>query len=171
VPIRLEGVPTGCTLVDLLDGLTEHKLDSEGRIDVDLDGYGYRWLRRRSRSSEPQNSRFVGAVPGISSAHASFRHSDPVVEADAMTERITMPLNEDDITTSANGGEGTADGGSNPEGHDGGADGTAGGEGPADGGSNPEGHDGGADGTAGGEGAADGGSNPEGHDGGADGSA
>ena len=42
----------------------------------------------------------------------------------------------------------TADGGSNPEGHDGGADGTAGGEGTADGGSNPEGHDGGADGTA-----------------------
>jgi len=39
-------------------------------------------------------------------------------------------------------------GGSNPEGHDGGADGTAGGEGTADGGSNPEGHDGGADGTA-----------------------
>ena len=36
-----------------------------------------------------------------------------------------MPLNDDDITTSANGGEGTADGGSNPEGHDGGADGTA----------------------------------------------
>ena len=45
-------------------------------------------------------------------------------------------------------GEGTADGGSNPEGHDGGADGSAGGEGTADGGSNPEGHDGGADGTA-----------------------
>jgi hypothetical protein len=58
-----------------------------------------------------------------------------------------MPLNDDDITTSGNGGEGTADGGSNPEGHDGGADGTAG-EGTADGGSNPEGHDGGADGTA-----------------------
>jgi hypothetical protein len=35
-----------------------------------------------------------------------------------------MALNDDDITTSA-GGEGTADGGSNPEGHDGGADGTA----------------------------------------------
>ena len=58
-----------------------------------------------------------------------------------------MPLNDDDITTSGNGGEGTADGGSNPEGHDGGADGSAG-EGTADGGSNPEGHDGGADGTA-----------------------
>ncbi|UXA18043.1 hypothetical protein [Mycobacterium sp. SMC-4] len=60
-----------------------------------------------------------------------------------------MAINDDDITTTpGDGGEGTADGGSNPEGHDGGADGTAGGEGTADGGSNPEGHDGGADGTA-----------------------
>ena len=59
-----------------------------------------------------------------------------------------MAINDDDITTSGAGGEGAADGGSNPEGHDGGADGSAGGEGPADGGSNAEGHDGGADGTA-----------------------
>ena len=60
-----------------------------------------------------------------------------------------MALDDDDITTSGAGGEGPADGGSNPGGHDGGADGTAGaGEGPADGGSNPDGHDGGADGTA-----------------------
>jgi hypothetical protein len=63
-------------------------------------------------------------------------------------EMVPVALNDDDITTSASGGEGPADGGSNPEGQDGGADGTAGGEGPADGGSNPEGHDGGADGTA-----------------------
>ena len=34
-----------------------------------------------------------------------------------------MALDDDDITTSGGGGEGTADGGSNPEGHDGGADG------------------------------------------------
>ena len=60
-----------------------------------------------------------------------------------------MALDDDDIPTPpGDGGEGTADGGSNPEGHDGGADGTASGEGTADGGSNPEGHDGGADGTA-----------------------
>ena len=63
-----------------------------------------------------------------------------------------MALDDDDMTTAGGGGEGTADGGSNPEGHDGGADGTASeeksGEGTADGGSNPEGHDGGADGTA-----------------------
>ena len=60
-----------------------------------------------------------------------------------------MALDDDDITTSGVGGEGPADGGSNPQGQDGGADGTAGeGEGPADGGSNPKGQDGGADGTA-----------------------
>ena len=60
-----------------------------------------------------------------------------------------MSINDDDITTSGSSGEGPADGGSNPNGHDGGADGPAGpGEGPADGGSNPNGHDGGADGTA-----------------------
>ncbi len=68
--------------------------------------------------------------------HAPFEEGSP------------MALDDDDITTSGPGGEGPADGGSNPDGHDGGADGTADGEGPADGGSNPGGHDGGADGTA-----------------------
>jgi hypothetical protein len=47
------------------------------------------------------------------------------------------------------GGEGAADGGANPHGHDDGADGSAGaGEGTADGGANVEGHDDGADGSA-----------------------
>jgi hypothetical protein len=61
-----------------------------------------------------------------------------------------VSINDDDITTSGvDPNEGTADGGANPEGHDGGADGTAdAGEGTADGGANPEGHDGGADGSA-----------------------
>ena len=36
-----------------------------------------------------------------------------------------MALDDNDITTSSAGGEGPADGGSNPGGHDGGADGTA----------------------------------------------
>jgi hypothetical protein len=60
-----------------------------------------------------------------------------------------MSLNDDDITagTGSAGGEGVADGGANPAGHDGGADGSAG-EGPADGGANSGGHDGGADGSA-----------------------
>ena len=53
------------------------------------------------------------------------------------------------ISTRAS-GEGPADGGANPDGHDGGADGSASGgdEGPADGGANVNGHDGGADGSA-----------------------
>ena len=60
-----------------------------------------------------------------------------------------MGINDDDITTSGTDpNEGTADGGANPAGHDGGADGSASSEGIADGGANPEGHDGGADGTA-----------------------
>jgi hypothetical protein len=37
-----------------------------------------------------------------------------------------MALNDEDISTSGTGGEGPADGGSNPGGHDGGADGSAG---------------------------------------------
>ena len=58
-----------------------------------------------------------------------------------------MSLSDNDITgAGASGGEGVADGGANPDGHDGGADGSA--EGPADGGANPGGHDGGADGSA-----------------------
>jgi len=93
----------------------------------------------------------------------------PPLHGSLKRKKITMALNDEDISTTGAGSEGPADGGSNPEGSDGGADGTAG-EGPADGGSNPEGNDGGADGTAG-EGPADGGSNPEGNDGGADGTA
>jgi hypothetical protein len=62
-------------------------------------------------------------------------------------------INDDDISTgAASAGEGPADGGANPSGHDGGADGPAGapagGEGPADGGADPSGSDGGADGSA-----------------------
>jgi len=59
-----------------------------------------------------------------------------------------MSINDDDITTTNTpAGEGPADGGANPAGHDGGADGSAG-EGTADGGANADGHDGGADGGA-----------------------
>ena len=35
----------GSILVDLLDGLSEHELDAGGRIELDLEPYGYRWLR------------------------------------------------------------------------------------------------------------------------------
>src|SRR3954447_3790605 len=116
------------------------------------------------RAPHPVSFCCSAAIPCARSGEAPFR-------AATQQKGPSMALNDDDITTSGGGGEGTADGGSNPEGHDGGADGSAGAEGPADGGSNPEGQDGGADGSAGGEGPADGGSNPEGHDGGADGTA
>src|SRR5690606_8009302 len=63
-----------------------------------------------------------------------------------------VPLDDDDIRTFGGGRpvqEGPADGGANPAGKDGGADGVAGrDEGPADGGTNPAGRDGGADGPA-----------------------
>ena len=59
-----------------------------------------------------------------------------------------MRLSDEDITAGGGtSGEGPADGGANPAGHDGGADGSAD-EGPADGGANAAGHDGGADGSA-----------------------
>ncbi|MET0700054.1 MAG: alpha-amylase family protein [Mycobacterium sp.] len=45
VPIQLTDVPPGSKLVDLLHGLTEHDLDAQGGIDIDLEPYGYRWLR------------------------------------------------------------------------------------------------------------------------------
>jgi trehalose synthase len=53
VPIQLEDVPEGCILVDLLDGLSEHKLDATGRTELGLEAYGYRWLRLRRPEDEP----------------------------------------------------------------------------------------------------------------------
>jgi trehalose synthase len=44
VPLRIEDIYAGSRLVDLLqDGVTA--LDDDGRAEVALDGYGYRWLR------------------------------------------------------------------------------------------------------------------------------
>ena len=53
VPIRLADVPPGSVLVDLLHGLDQHGLDSKGRIEVGIDGYGYRWLRLRRPEDQP----------------------------------------------------------------------------------------------------------------------
>ncbi|WP_127553442.1 hypothetical protein [Actinoplanes sp. OR16] len=77
-----------------------------------------------------------------------------------------MALSDSDIISSdpdGLDGEGPADGGANPIGRDGGADGAASSapEGVADGGANPHGRDGGADG------AADDGTNPSSRSGGA----
>jgi hypothetical protein len=44
VPLQLTDCEPGCRLVDLLqDGGTE--LDANGGAEVQMDGYGYRWLR------------------------------------------------------------------------------------------------------------------------------
>jgi len=44
VPLRLRDVAGGTRLVDqLVDGTVE--LDDKGRAAIDLEGYGYRWLR------------------------------------------------------------------------------------------------------------------------------
>jgi trehalose synthase len=53
VPIQLEDVPEGCILVDLLDGLSEHKIDAKGRTELGLEAYGYRWLRVRRPEDGP----------------------------------------------------------------------------------------------------------------------
>lgn len=53
VPVQLEDALPGCVLVDLLDGLTEHPLDDNGRIELGLEPYGYRWLRLRRPEDDP----------------------------------------------------------------------------------------------------------------------
>jgi trehalose synthase len=50
VPLQLDGCEPDCTLVDLLqEGVTE--LDDEGRAEIAMDGYGYRWLRVMPKES------------------------------------------------------------------------------------------------------------------------
>jgi trehalose synthase len=50
VPLLLEDCEPGCTLVDLLEeGATE--LDDQGRAEVAMEGYGYRWLRAMPRET------------------------------------------------------------------------------------------------------------------------
>lgn len=45
VPVQLDDVPAGSVLVDLLDDLQQFEFDDDGRAELDLEGYGYRWLR------------------------------------------------------------------------------------------------------------------------------
>jgi hypothetical protein len=49
----LEHVPPGSILVDLLNDLTEIALDAHGRVEIDLEPYGYRWLRVLRPEDEP----------------------------------------------------------------------------------------------------------------------
>jgi glycosidase len=53
VPVQLSDAPEGSKLVDLLDGLSEHELDGEGRAEISLGAYGYRWLRLLRPGDEP----------------------------------------------------------------------------------------------------------------------
>jgi trehalose synthase len=52
-PIEIEGLPTGSILVDLLNDLKEIALGPHGRVEVDLEPYGYRWLRVKRPEDEP----------------------------------------------------------------------------------------------------------------------
>jgi glycosidase len=51
VPFTLEGCDSSHHLVDLLHDESEIPIDDRGRVEVTLDGYGYRWLRLMSRDS------------------------------------------------------------------------------------------------------------------------
>lgn len=53
VPIALEDLGPGCSLVDLLDGLSEHPIETQGSVELHLDPYGYRWLRLRRPGDDP----------------------------------------------------------------------------------------------------------------------
>ncbi len=44
VPLDVAEAPPGSVLVDMLDGRAEHPLD-QGRVEMPLDPFGYRWLR------------------------------------------------------------------------------------------------------------------------------
>jgi trehalose synthase len=51
--IEIEGLPTGSILVDLLNDLKEIPLGAHGRVEIDLEPYGYRWLRVKRPEDEP----------------------------------------------------------------------------------------------------------------------
>ncbi|MEW5808861.1 MAG: alpha-amylase family protein [Actinomycetota bacterium] len=53
VPIALDELGPGCSLVDLLDGLSQYPVDEEGRIDLQLNPYGYRWMRLLRPGEDP----------------------------------------------------------------------------------------------------------------------
>jgi trehalose synthase len=53
VPIEIADLPAGSILVDLLDDLAEIPLDRNGRVEIDLEPYGYRWLRVKRPEDEP----------------------------------------------------------------------------------------------------------------------
>jgi trehalose synthase len=53
VAIEVDDLPPGSILVDLLNDLTEIPLDAHGGVEIDLEPYGYRWLRVKRPQDEP----------------------------------------------------------------------------------------------------------------------
>jgi glycosidase len=51
VPLVLDGCDSGDHLLDLLQDAGRVPIDDQGRVEVSLEGYGYRWLRLMSRDS------------------------------------------------------------------------------------------------------------------------
>ena len=51
VPLTLNGCDTSSHLLDLLRDSDHVELDEQGRAEVALEGYGYRWLRLMPRDS------------------------------------------------------------------------------------------------------------------------
>jgi trehalose synthase len=51
VPLVLDGCDRGDHLLDLLQDSGSVPIDDRGRVEVSLEGYGYRWLRLMSRDS------------------------------------------------------------------------------------------------------------------------
>jgi glycosidase len=51
VPLNLERCDDSHHLVDLLQDSGSIEIDDRGRVEVTLDGYGYRWLRLMSHDS------------------------------------------------------------------------------------------------------------------------
>jgi glycosidase len=51
VPLVLDDCDRGDHLLDLLQDAGSVPLDDRGRVEVSLEGYGYRWLRLMSRDS------------------------------------------------------------------------------------------------------------------------
>lgn len=53
VSVALDDLGPGCSLVDLLDGLSEHPIETQGSVELHLEAYGYRWLRLRRPDDDP----------------------------------------------------------------------------------------------------------------------
>jgi glycosidase len=51
VPLTLDGCDTSHTLLDLLQDSDSSEIDDRGRVELAMEGYGYRWLRLMSRDS------------------------------------------------------------------------------------------------------------------------